>query len=67
MLHSHGYRATVLCMIRRRLLRPDQLGVNCAQAGSSMFGSIVSIPNPRHHLCLSALMEFIEGTSNPST
>ena len=25
MLHSHGHRATVLCMIRRRLLRPDQL------------------------------------------
>ena len=25
MLHSHGHRATVLCMVRRRLLRPDQL------------------------------------------
>ena len=25
MLHSHGHRATVLCVIRRRLLRPDQL------------------------------------------
>ena len=25
MLHSHGHRATVLCMVRRSLLRPDQL------------------------------------------
>lgn len=25
MMHSHGHRATVLCMVRRRLLRPDQL------------------------------------------
>ena len=31
MLHSHGHRAIVLCMIRRRLLRPDQLAWNECQ------------------------------------